>query len=318
MDYLETSKENGMLGLGFNPGEYNIVGHIFSNGNRYSYGEYGFLAFADSYDDDVIYVIENAGDLPYNTMRNEILHDLFKNGYIRSDWVTCDNKGTDYSLAGENYITRSHNGYTYADLEKLEASTGRDLEIIFDRPDLTRKTGYETGVVIPSQCTEPERAMMFISLLYSDEKLYQMIVYGLEGEHYTKNADGTITIPEDVTYKGISNWHFGTCANSFTTDLGSINYYSDLKTLEEEAGLSAFWGFKPDLSSITVEVENMKAVNKEYTYLWAYDDYAQRYEEQQKDLKAAGSEKVADVVLEQLITYAEETGRTVEIIEVGK
>ena len=38
--------------------------------------------------------------------------------------------------------------------------------------------------------------MMVLNAIYSQPDLYNTLIYGIEGEDYTKNADGTITIPE--------------------------------------------------------------------------------------------------------------------------
>ena len=60
--------------------------------------------------------------------------------------------------------------------------------------------GGDTSYAIPYCADEPERAMMVLNAIYSQPDLYNTLIYGIEGEDYTKNADGTIT----TSYVGAS------------------------------------------------------------------------------------------------------------------
>ena len=86
--------------------------------------------------------------------------------------------------------------------------------------------------------------MMFINLVYTDPTLYQMLVYGIEGTHYTVNTDGTITKPANVTYTGPANWQLGTCMNSLQEDASMLDYYERLKEAENGVEVKILDGFK--------------------------------------------------------------------------
>ncbi len=80
--------------------------------------------------------------------------------------------------------------------------------------------GGDTSYAIPYCADEPERAMMVLNAIYSQPDLYNTLIYGIEGEDYTKNADGTITTSyvgasptADDSY-GIQRWIIGSCKNA--------------------------------------------------------------------------------------------------------
>ena len=80
--------------------------------------------------------------------------------------------------------------------------------------------------------------MMVLNAIYSQPDLYNTLIYGIEGEDYTKNADGTITTSyvgasptADDSY-GIQRWIIGSCKNALINNGTDPNYYADLEALE--------------------------------------------------------------------------------------
>lgn len=70
---------------------------------------------------------------------------------------------------------------------------------------------YHNGIAIPSNFENPERAMMAIELLYTDEELNHLLMYGIEGDHYTVDENGYY-VPADNNaafgYEACSSWNF--------------------------------------------------------------------------------------------------------------
>ncbi len=52
---------------------------------------------------------------------------------------------------------------------------------------------------LPVSCDEPEAAVKFMNLIYTNEDIINLLNYGIEGTHYVKKDDGTIGFPEGVT-----------------------------------------------------------------------------------------------------------------------
>ncbi len=63
-------------------------------------------------------------------------------------------------------------------------------------------TGIQTSDVqmftwgLPTSCDEPEAAMKFLNLMYSDAEVLNLLGYGIEGRHYVEKGDGIIGYPE--------------------------------------------------------------------------------------------------------------------------
>lgn len=51
------------------------------------------------------------------------------------------------------------------------------------------RTPLANIVAIPKTSKNPERTLMFLNLVQTDEKLYDLLMYGIEGETYVKNGD---------------------------------------------------------------------------------------------------------------------------------
>ena len=154
-----------------------------------------------------------------------------------------------------------------------------------------------------------------MNLIYTDPDLYHMIVYGIEGTHYTKNNDGTITYAENNKYEGVPCWELGTCINSLTTDVTQLDYYQRLKDAEKTAEVTKYQWYGFDNTNVQVEISNIEAINKEYplTALVPLDNWKDLKMEQREKLIAAGIEKVINEAYNQLLPVAEEWGFKVEI-----
>ena len=51
---------------------------------------------------------------------------------------------------------------------------------------------------VASTSKVPEAALKFLDLTYTDEQIINLLIYGLEGRDYVKNADGTVSYPDGL------------------------------------------------------------------------------------------------------------------------
>ena len=100
---------------------------------------------------------------------------------------------TTYVFSCDPYLTE-------ADQEAAIADAGMDKTYLPIEENAYLILGGDTSYAIPYCADEPERAMMVLNAIYSQPDLYNTLIYGIEGEDYTKNADGTIT----TSYVGAS------------------------------------------------------------------------------------------------------------------
>ena len=124
-----------------------------------------------------------------------IFREWFLKGYISKKWAFQNVFASDLVKAGElfSYVTAYKPGIEH------EASTNCGMEMItipIMEPVISRNMLEKHQWGISVECEFPEKAMQFLNLLYSDAELVNLIVFGIEGVHYTVHQDGTLGPPE--------------------------------------------------------------------------------------------------------------------------
>lgn len=310
--YLEASKEAGKLGLGFSP-RYNLVQLIFDSNTKTVGTWVNVVQEGDTYYLEGRYSTDGG-----NYYAVEIMHDWYEKGYIREDIASVGNENKQWTAdvpMDQSYLNYIGNGWLDDENDNYTQNAGFQIDGFYLQEVCELSNGFATGTVIPATSQNPERAMMLINLIYTDPTLYQMLVYGIEDTHYTTNTDGTITIPENVTYQGPSNWELGTCMNSLQTNATKLDYYQRLKDAEAVANESILEGFTFDTAPVSVEISNMAAIEGEYGFAFTKDNWDELMVECRDKMIAAGIETLVNEVYDQLLPYAEAKGMKVEILE---
>ena len=232
-------------------------------------------------------------------------------GYIRKDVVSA-NLGKD--VGTENGYDLWHVSLIKGIDEKLESQYGFD--IITNRPEEQyhiSNTASAGGNAISADCEYPEVAMKFLNLIYTEQgkDLYRMLVYGLEGEHYTKISDDTI---EPIGYTGsqgnadapygIYKWLCGNTMNAFqmADEPEDWNDYV-FNDLHANATKSRIAGFKPDITNIDNEIKLVSAAISEYLSLLtsgALEDWEAKYAEFEEKLRVSGNDKIIAELQKQI------------------
>lgn len=162
----------------------------------------------------------------------------------------------------------------------------------------------------------PERTLMLLELLNTDEEAYDLFMYGIEGVNYIKGEDGSIQYPEGQdaatsTYLGWFNWPF--VRQHFNKPSGLITQASMDAEKEwlskENLVVSPLVGFNPDTSSIKTELSQRDQLYDEQGKLLLagiieggdVDAAIQRYIENQK---AAGLDRILSYLQPEAETFA--------------
>ncbi|TVY04224.1 ABC transporter substrate-binding protein [Cohnella terricola] len=142
--------------------------------------------------------VTNLFEDPMYEERLNLVRQWYLNGFISKDAATMTDSAVTLMGAGKAfaYLCRIKPG-----IESQEsASTGQQLVAVsFDQP--VTQTSNITIIMqgIASNSKNPEKAMQFLNLLYSDSDLLNLLDYGIEGKHYVTNSDNLIDYPEGVT-----------------------------------------------------------------------------------------------------------------------
>ena len=159
--------------------------------------------------------------------------------------------------------------------------------------------------------------MMVLNAIYTVPELYQLLVYGIEGEHWTDNGDGTVTrlggVNAEDSY-GIYNWIIGTCDNSLVTQDDTPGYYQKLREAEETATVNKMSDFIFDATPVESIKTAITAIDKEYRDIiycgYAGDDWEKILDEWIAERKAAGIDKYIAEKQKQLDAYLAEKNIT--------
>jgi len=215
-------------------------------------------------------------------------------GYTYKDTVNV-NKDNDYK-AGK--VAGFVGTYTSGSEASFNAAGDKPPTIVF--PTYTKPTGETRNaamgamIAVSIGCKNPERAMKFINLLYTDAKLYNLLSYGIEGTHYAKTGENTIKfLPAHKDYTGLVDWTYGNKTISYIPDGEPADKWTSLKASWDNVVWSPIFGFIVDLSPVQNEVSAMTNIAKQYeTVLQAgTNDVEPLLKEYNEKLKAAGMDK---------------------------
>lgn len=313
--YLAAAKEAGKLGAGINTGR--VFGWSMYNGTRSNPGV-GGSEIGIPFEDNTFTVIDGVASEHYK-LYAKTMADWYKEGYIRSDIMSVDTSTLTMPKNGEitdtTYVFSCDPYLTEADQDAATADAGMDMTYLPVEENASLILGGDTSYAIPYCADEPERAMMVLNAIYSQPDLYNTLIYGIEGEDYTKNADGTITTSysgasptADDSY-GIQRWIIGSCKNALINNGTDPNYYADLEALEETARVNPFLNFTFDRTNVEGICASILNVYYEYGPQLdngvAGDDWEELYNNYMAARKDAGIEELVTEFQNQLNAYIE-------------
>ena len=313
--YLAAAKEAGKLGAGINTGR--VFGWSMYNGTRSNPGV-GGSEIGIPFEDNTFTVIDGVASEHYK-LYAKTMADWYKEGYIRSDIMSVDTSTLTMPKNGEitdtTYVFSCDPYLTEADQEAAIADAGMDMTYLPIEENAYLILGGDTSYAIPYCADEPERAMMVLNAIYSQPDLYNTLIYGIEGEDYTKNADGTITTSyvgasptADDSY-GIQRWIIGSCKNALINNGTDPNYYADLEALEETARVNPFMNFTFDRTNVEGICASLLNVYYEYGPQIdngvAGDNWEELYNNYMAARKDAGIEELVTEFQNQLNAYIE-------------
>ncbi len=233
-----------------------------------------------------------------------VMSEWYKKGYIRNDVKYVINP-TDYDGKEDGSI--------------LFVTEYIDNGVGINKIDTEYETSYEmlqgykyinagscrNSIVIPKSAENPVRAMEVLNLLLSEEgkEMYQMLVNGLENEHY-------IVLDNDVIAKRKDNYNsplyslpaysIGNVLNNYESQVGE---FKTINKYNEEAMVSPLTGFDLDTRMIAVELAAIDIVVEKYKYELCQgtnDNWEELYQEFINTMKEAGSDKVISEIQKQV------------------
>lgn len=314
--YLAAAKEAGKLGAGLDFVTY--LGWYYGSNRAASLPSAQGVGVRNG---DNTFTVEDiiANDYFKNFCRN--MAAFYQKGYIRSDVASVDTNTLhqiqDGVIDENTFVLTMHDAFGNFREEDLTKKWGVDAKVIPVERTVSLANGEATTTVIPYCADEPERAMMVMNAIYSVPELYQTLCWGIEGEHWTDNGDGTVNYTgggngSDAVY-GYDNWKIGSCINGLTTQTMVPGYYEDMRKIEADAYISPFKNFQFDRTGLEDVIVALQAVDTEYgkQVMYGYrDDWEDVLAKYISERKEAGVDKLIEAYQEQLNAYIAENNIT--------
>ncbi len=316
--YCEALKENGKLYGGISPTDHfgwNYGTRLRTDGVPSGIEHVGLVT------GDNTFTVTDAIATDYFRLFAKNMADFYKKGYIRSDIGSFDRSAASLPKNNEytpnTWIMGCGGALLDNDAELQSFRMGTEISDVFIEEKGTLGKGDATAMSIPYCADEPERGMMVLNAIYSQPDLYQLLIWGMEGENYTKNSDGTITLIKsdsgEKTY-GIDNWIIGTCRNGLTEEGSDPDYYNQVAEAEKTAYINPFLNFAFDQSNVSDIVSSLTAIDKEYydmVYMgYTGDEWEATLDKWIAERKAAGVDTLIAEYQKQLDAYIKENNIT--------
>ena len=266
-----------------------------------------------------LYIAKDTTD--YKVTRNmegrkdeaRMINEWYNKGYLRQD-LTEVNDISGYKLEGK--IAFNQAGDFKPGWEEAMVSTHGDHEWVyctFYEPYIRATQSQGTVNAITAHSEYPELALQLLNIVNTDKEVYNTIVFGVEGEHYNKVGDNTISLIKDSGYDmGLaSNWMIGNTFNGYVLE-GQPENFNELGLEYNNGVQSPIAGFSFDPTPVKTETANVAAVEKEYTSILfrahlKEGELDSKFEEFDKKLKEAGIEKIQAEMQRQLDEWVKAT-----------
>lgn len=318
-EYLEVLKKDGKIGKGIYPSNIAACRHSTTDG-----------AFWDSpvanvfvkKNEDGSFSVYNDCDMPGVKLTYKNMADWYTKGYIMSDILTV--KDINSYVGKEDGIVLSTTQVLKGEQERKSKQYGIDIDLIE-----TGNSNYKllagackTGLAIPRTSKHPKEAMQLLQLLNTEKgkELYNMLVYGLEGEHYEKVGENRIktfdysgSSPKSTSKYGVDKWCVGNTYYAYETTDVPEGWNTYIKEVNEEAAgnVSPLMGFSFDITPVKVELAQIQAIKDQYETVLINGakgaDWEAYFNEYVEKLNTAGQDKLKKEVEKQLNEWTGET-----------
>ena len=171
-----------------------------------------------------------------------------------------------------------------------------------------------TGAMLAISRTSknPVRVARFLELLNTDEYLYNLVLYGIDGKHYQMTDNGYVKlIPQSSYTLSGSEWMFGNVFLAKLKEGEDPNKMENLKNFNSQAQKPMYYGFKFDSTTVDLEAAACKKVISEYNrqaVLGAMDPDTV-LPEFRKKLKEVGADKVIEEAQKQYDAFLAEKNK---------
>ena len=214
--------------------------------------------------------VKSALEIPAWVNRLKKIHEWYVAGYINPDAAVTESMGR--SIAG---VVQSGQGWFGAETIWSNARQKASYISRYDGPFLSTYSirGSMTAVSSAIDDVKTDAAMKLIQLMNTDPYYREVARYGIEGKHYTKNADGTVTKTE-LGNNNMSLWAYTQGhytlgpveASAFESVPADPDQWEKVFAGYADATVTAAMGFTFDVAPVETECLAISQIIQEYQY----------------------------------------------------
>jgi putative aldouronate transport system substrate-binding protein len=232
-------------------------------------------------------VVFNEYDTPEYKEVIECGKEMQDAGVIRKDILTAATYDRSQMFGAASFIQPGIEAIIKNDYIQNEVAVST-----IGSPLITTNNLTATMTAVSSTSKNPERAVQFLELINTDIELYNLLCHGIEGVHYTLDADGYYTTVTNTQYNPSEDWMFGCVYNSIPAAGTDPEKNAKTQELNNSAVTSVLMGFVFNDEKVKTEEANCAAVITEYMPVFAAglygDDTDAKYTKFLQALKDAG------------------------------
>jgi putative aldouronate transport system substrate-binding protein len=199
-----------------------------------------------------------------------LAREWYNKGYIMKDAATSTSTALELLTSGKafSYIASYSGNQAYV---QISAQSGQDIKMVrVAQPYLGTSSVNALTHVVASTSKNPEEALKFINLLFTDKEVINLVIYGIEGRDYVKTDADHVKYPDGQdgsTVPYTAQLSCGIVGNQFIQYAMEGTDMADLELWDYEnknSSVSPAMGFTFDNSSVSNEVSAVVNVINEY------------------------------------------------------
>jgi putative aldouronate transport system substrate-binding protein len=198
-----------------------------------------------------------------------LVRDWYQKGWIVPDATTNTEAATSLVAAGQlfSFCSNLKPGFD----QQSTLSTG-GIEMVTTDIMPAFSTTTQVGVLswgIPITCQNPEKAMEFLNLMYTDPVIVNLLDWGIEGTHYVKLNDQVVGYPPGVNasntgYNLNLSWIYGNSLIGYVWEGNPPDTNQRMRAFNQNAVVSKALGFQFDATSVRNAIAPVQNAADEY------------------------------------------------------
>lgn len=197
------------------------------------------------------------------------MRSWYNAGYIQQDVLASNTMGVDLIKSKKAFAMESPNIPGSAPIQFVPPL---GMEMAFSKTNEAVATTRDVAanmMSISSTSKNPEKAMAFMNLLYTDKEIVNLLDNGIEGKHYVKKSENTTDFPPGVTpdnsgYFPMWAYLFGNQFLGYLPSAMDPNFWNIMQKANAEGKKSKAFGFSFNADSVKSEVAAVNNVVKQY------------------------------------------------------